>query len=101
MLTVLSFGLTTVSGLFVHPVNKPFEDLTDKYMIIYLDEEFIKSKIQSEHLEHKREVLELLRKKKLYGKLKKCMFRVQEVEYLGFKLRNNKLLVDPSWVQAA
>ena len=51
-------------------------------------------------LSHIRKVLERLREKKFCEKLKKCVFGVEEVKYLGFKLRYNKPLVDPTKVQA-
>ena len=51
-------------------MNKMFEDLFYKCMIIYLEGVFIYSKTWSKHLEHIRKVLERLREKKFFKKQK-------------------------------
>ena len=97
---MLQFGLTHAPGLIMFVMNKIFADLVDICMIIHLDSILIYSKMKSKHLEHIRKVLDRLRVKRFYGRLKKCVFGVEDEEHLDFKLRNNTLLVDSSKMQA-
>ena len=53
-------------------------------MVIYLDDIFIYFKLREDYYTHVRIVIERLRKHKLYIKLSKCFFDVEEVEFLGF-----------------
>ena len=43
-------------------------------MIVFIDDILIYSKIEEEHAEHIRMVLEILRKERLYAKWSKCEF---------------------------
>jgi len=53
-------------------------------VVIYLDDIFIYFKLREDYYTHVRIVIERLRKHKLYIKLSKCFFDVEEVEFLGF-----------------
>jgi hypothetical protein len=44
--------------------------------------------------------MEKLREKKLFAKLKKCEFWLEEVSFLGHIVSKNGLAVDPTKVQA-
>jgi hypothetical protein len=52
--------------------------------IVYLDDILIFSNSKEEHTEHVREVLDRLRKAKLYVKLSKCEWNTDCIEYLGY-----------------
>jgi hypothetical protein len=58
--------------------------LLDNFVVVYLDDILIYSKKGEDHEDYVRQVLERLRKHKLYAKLSKCEFCVKRVEYLGF-----------------
>ncbi len=60
----------------------------------YLDDIPVHSNSRDEHIRHVKLVLDRLRKHKLYAKLAKCTFGVQEVDYLGFVLRLGKLAMN-------
>ena len=64
-------------------MNNIFQEYLDKFVLVFLDDILIYSKNVEEHQEHLRIVLEILRKRKLYGKLSKCSFYDVEVHYLG------------------
>jgi hypothetical protein len=53
-------------------------------MVIYLNNILIYSKLGEDYYTYIRIVIERLRKHKLYTKLSKCFFNVEEVEFLGF-----------------
>ena len=94
--TGLPLGLTNAPGSFMSRVNEIFFRYINDFFVVYLDYILIYSRTWDEHLKHLRKVLQRLRKKQFYGKLKKCVFGVEELEYLGFNLKSNKLLVDPT-----
>ncbi|GKB28128.1 putative reverse transcriptase domain-containing protein [Tanacetum coccineum] len=52
-------------------VCKPY---LDKFVIVFIDDILIYSKNEKEHEEHLKEILELLKKEKLYAKFSKCEF---------------------------
>jgi len=51
----------------------------DKFVVVFIDDILIYSKMQEEHVEHLRLVLGILREKQLYAKLSKCEFWMDEV----------------------
>ena len=61
---------------------------------MYLDDILIFSRNLEEHWEHFRWALSRLREAKLYGRLHKCEFLKDQVEYLGFE-------VGPRGIQAS
>jgi hypothetical protein len=83
---VLPFGLTNAPATFMHLMQTIFKDLLDKSVIVFLDDILIYSKTLEEHEQHIRQVLELLRKEKLYAKLSKCEFFQKEIGFLGHTL---------------
>ena len=46
------------------------------------------------------QVLELLRKEKLYAKFSKCEFWLREVQFLGHAINENGVKVDPAKIEA-
>ena len=98
--TVLPMGLCNAPGSFMQLMNDTFRDLLNKSVLCFLDDILIFSKTREEHLAHVREVLERLRKHKLYGKLSKCHFLEKEVGFLGHRLGADGLAVAPEKVTA-
>ncbi|GJU52840.1 putative reverse transcriptase domain-containing protein [Tanacetum coccineum] len=70
--------------------------VTDKFVIVFIDDILIYSKTKEDHEVHLRLVLELLRKEKLYAKFSKCEFWLQEVHFLGHVV---KIRVVFTWTQ--
>ena len=80
---VLPFGLTNAPGTFMHLMHQAFRPFLDEFALVFLDDILIYSKTLEEHEKHVRQVLEVLRKEKLYAKESKCEFFKTEVEFLG------------------
>jgi hypothetical protein len=70
--TVMPFSLTNAPAQFQAYMNEALAGLVDITCIVYLDDVLIFSDTEKEHVEHVKEVLERLRKAKLYVKLSKC-----------------------------
>nr|GFC66809.1 putative reverse transcriptase domain-containing protein [Tanacetum cinerariifolium] len=60
----------------------------------------IYSRNKKEHANHRRIILELLRKEKLYAKFFKCDFWIQTVPFLDHLIDSQELHVDPAKIKA-
>ncbi|KAA0048134.1 ty3-gypsy retrotransposon protein [Cucumis melo var. makuwa] len=80
---VMSFGLTNAPAVFMDLMNRVFKDFLDSFVIVFIDDILIYSKIEAEHEEHLHQVLETLRANKLYAKFSKCEFWLKKVTFLG------------------
>jgi hypothetical protein len=67
----------------------------DDFVVVFLDDILIYSKMEEEHERHLRLVLGALRKNQFYGKLKKCSFWLSEVAFLGHVINQHGIAVDP------
>jgi hypothetical protein len=97
--TVRSFGLTNAPAYFMYMMNKVFMEFLDKFVVVFIDDILIFSKIEEEHAEHLRLVLQKLREHKLYAKRSKCEFWLKEVSFLGHVVSNGRIAVDPGKVK--
>jgi hypothetical protein len=81
--TVMSFGLTNAPAYFVYLMNKVFMEYLDKFVVVFIDDILIFSKMVEEQEEHLRLVLEKLRSNQLYAKFSKCEFWLTKVAFIG------------------
>ena len=81
-------------------MNKIFQALLDKCVIIYLDDILVYSKNTEEHLQHLEQVFQILRKHQLYAKITKCDFLKKQVEFLGHVVSDKGLAVEPHKIEA-
>ncbi|GJU87915.1 putative reverse transcriptase domain-containing protein [Tanacetum coccineum] len=75
--TVMPFGLTNAPAVFMDLMNRVCKPYLDKFVIVFIDDILIYSKMKEEHKVHLKLVLELLRNEKLYAKFSKCEFWLQ------------------------
>lgn len=97
---VMPFGLTHAPGAFMDLMNRVFNEYLDKFVIVFINGILTYSKTQEEHKKHLREVLEILRKEKLFAKFKKCEFWLCQVAFLGHIIFDHGIAVDPNKVEA-
>jgi hypothetical protein len=69
-------------------------------MLVFIDDILVYSKIEEEHEEHLRIVLQNLRKQKLYVKFDKCDFYQKKIQYLGHVISAEGIVVDPEKIRA-
>ena len=91
---VMSFGLTNAPIGFMDLMNRVFHEYLDHFSIMFIDDILIYSKSQEEHEEHLRIVLQILREGKLYAKLKKCEFWLNQVVFLGHVISKDGITMD-------
>jgi len=75
-------------------MNEVFGDVLDVYVVVYLDDILIYSNNLDDHKEHVKEVLRCLQTYKLYASPSKCVFHKESIEFLGFILSPEGLLMD-------
>nr|GEU66754.1 DNA/RNA polymerases superfamily protein [Tanacetum cinerariifolium] len=80
---VMPFGLTNATTIFMDLMNRICRPMLDKSVIVFIDDILVYSKSKKEHEAQLREVLETLRKERLYTKFAKCEFWLQEIQFLG------------------
>src|SRR4051812_27610824 len=98
--SVMPFGVTNAPGVFMEYMNRIFHPYLDNFVVVFIDDILIYSKNEEEHAGHLRTVLELLREKKLFAKLSKYEFWLEEVIFLGHVISKNGIDVDPTKIEA-
>ena len=81
---MMPFSLTNALATFQAYINKALSGLIDYFVVIYLNDILIYFKLREDYYAYVRIVIERLRKHKLYTKLNKCFFDIEEVEFLKF-----------------
>ena len=81
--TVMLFGLTNVPTAFMDLMHRVFQLYLDQFVIVFVDDILIYFQSKSEHEDHLRIVLQLLRDHQLYAKFSKCEFWLTKVRFFG------------------
>jgi len=89
------FGMTNSPATFQTMINDIFWNLiAEGIIVVYLDDILIFTKTEEEHVQAVRQVLQVLKKNKLFLCLEKCEFYKQWIEYLGLVISENKVSMD-------
>ena len=96
---VMPFGVTNAPAIFMDYMNKIFRPWLDKFVVVFIDNILIYSKTREEHANHMRVVLKILRDHQLYGKLSKCEFWLEQVQFLGHVISAKGIVVDPAKIE--
>jgi hypothetical protein len=81
-------------------MNNIFSQYLDKFVVVFIDDILVYSKMKEEHDEHLRIVLQTLKKQKLYAKFGKCDFYQKEIQYLGHVISSKGIVVDPEKIKS-
>ena len=81
-------------------MNRVFQPYLDQFVMVFIDDILIYSKNREDHKNRLKTVLQILREKQLYAKLKKCEFWLEQVGFLGHIISKEGISVDPIKIEA-
>ena len=96
---MMSFDLTNAPAVFMDLMNKVFKDFLDRFVIVFIDDILVYSKIEVEYEDHLHQVLGTLRANKLYAKFFKCEFWLKKVSFLGHVVSSKGVSIDPAKIE--
>jgi hypothetical protein len=97
---MVPFGLSNALDVFMSLMNGVFREYLDKFVIFFLDDILIYSKLEEEHEQYLKIVLQVLREHQLYAKFSKCSFYHNQIHYLGNIISEEGIVVDPKNIEA-
>lgn len=99
MYVKIPFGLMNVGATFQRAMDIAFADEIDHFIVIYLDEITVYSKIDEENLAHLRRVFEKCRRFGISLNPKKTLFGLEEGKLLGHIISKDGIRIDPSIIE--
>ena len=99
--TVMFFGLCNSPATFQAMMNDTLADMiAEGWLVVYMDDILIFSKDKETHHQRTRRVLQRLQEHDLFVKPEKCVFDVQEVEFLGAIITPNHVKMEGTKLNA-
>ena len=96
----MPFRLTNAPTTFMNLMNRVFRPYLDQFVVVFIDDILVYSRDEHEHEQHLKLVLQPLREKRLYAKLRKCDFLLKEVSFLGHIVSTEGIRVDLAKIEA-
>ncbi len=90
----MSFELTNASTTCQEIINDALRQYLDQFIIAYLNDIIIYSKILKEHVSYVFKILKCLNRRNLHLKLKKCEFHQEEVDFLEFVVERHEVRIN-------
>ena len=97
---VMSFGLTNALVTFMDLMNMVFKPYLDQFVVVFIDDILVYLRSGEEHECHLSIVLQTLRYKQLYAKLKNCEFWLDRVSFLRYVVTKDGISINLGKVDA-
>jgi len=97
---IMFFNLINASVTFQIFVNNILQRYLNQFIIVYLNDILVYSKMKKEHVQHVKKVLQTLKKVDLRIKSEKSEFHVQNVQFLKFIVMFQSLRMNSKKIEA-
>ena len=97
---VMPFGLTNAPSTFQDMMNHVLSDMLDVRVLAYMDDILVYADTEVRHDRTVKEVLKRLQNNWLVVSPEKCVWKVTEVEFLGYIIGRNGIMMAEDKVQA-
>uniref|UniRef100_A0ACD5TPB6 Uncharacterized protein n=1 Tax=Avena sativa TaxID=4498 RepID=A0ACD5TPB6_AVESA len=96
----MPFSLSTVPATFQSAMNQVFANQIRKFVLAFVDDILVYSKMIEEHARHLEDVFQLLAHNQLFAKKNKCSFVQTSLEYLGHIISRDGMATDLAKIEA-
>ena len=96
----MSLGLTNAPATFMDLINRVFKQYLDLFVIVFIDDILIYSRIEEEHASNLRVVLQNPKDRHLFAKFSKCEFWLYFVAFLGHIVSSEGIRVESQKIEA-
>ena len=93
---VMPFGLTNAPASFQSLMNTIFAPLMRQGVLMFIDDILVYSKTLDQHIQHLKQVFQIIRDNQFLIKKSKCAFAQQKIEYLGHVISSQGVSTEPS-----
>jgi hypothetical protein len=97
---IMLFGLTNAPSTFQDMMNHVFSDMIDLGLLVYMDDILVYAKTVKEHDDLVRKVMQRLTDNKLVVEPAQCVWRMTEVEFLGYVINRDGINMSQGKVEA-
>jgi hypothetical protein len=97
---VMPFGLSNAPSTLQALMNSVLGPFLRKFVLVFFDDILIYSNSWTEHIQHLKAVLKVLRANTLHVKRSKCSFATSTVSYLGHVISREGVAMDASKVES-
>ncbi|UYV62131.1 hypothetical protein LAZ67_1007944 [Cordylochernes scorpioides] len=87
----LPFGLRTAPAIFNRILSSILQKYDLKNVISYFDDILVFSNDTQSHLEHLKEIFEILQKEGIQLRKEKCLFFMKKINYLGYEIFGDQM----------
>ena len=97
---VMSFGLKNTSETYQRLMNKMFAHQIGRNVQVYIDDMLVKKRREDDHLDDLKEIFDTFRSYNMKLNPSKCAFRLTVGKFLGFRLSQKGIEVNPDKIRA-
>jgi hypothetical protein len=95
---VMPFGLCNTPVTFQRTMDKVFQGIKNKFVLVYLDNVIIFLKTFEKYIQHVEEVMKRIRDTNFRLKVEKCYFAAKKLQFLGHVVGKDRVKPDPEKV---